>query len=199
MIYIGHGHSTNCTNNANGNHIQYSYAPNGLIQYSDVCEVEFYGPDLIDMFCVYTDEVEFGSSESDLRWVWMYTCNFLNTTQDADNDDDDPDNNHSNVTEEELVKMMKGAHIVMGNASRTTLADAMATTFSTLLSDGIPIYDAYFRAGYMGEGKIEQKRHYQKILYIPQARYETIYSPAIHYEYDPSDVRIDKRCIKDAY
>ena len=53
--------------------------------------------------------------------------------------------------------------------------------------------------GNTGETNVATENHYQKILYIPQARYETIYSPAVHYEYDASDVIIVKRCIQDAY
>jgi hypothetical protein len=39
--------------------------------------------------------------------------------------------------------------------------------------------------------------HVQKVMYIPQASSETIYSPKIQYEYDASDVRIITQDIQD--
>lgn len=75
----------------------------------------------------------------------------------------------------------------------------MAEDFGRYLSEGQPIYDAFFKAGYTGEASVEQANHFQKILYIPQARYETIYSPPARYEYDASDVIIVKKNIHDWY
>ena len=87
----------------------------------------------------------------------------------------------------------------MGYASRATLCDAMAEDFAEYLRNGMPIVDAYFKAGNTGEKSVETKNHYQRVLYIPQARYETIYSPAVRYECDESDVLIRTRNIQDEY
>lgn len=57
----------------------------------------------------------------------------------------------------------------------------------------------FFKAGSTGEASIEDINHYQKILYIPQARYETIYSPTEYYERNTYNVGIAKRCIHDPY
>lgn len=173
MIYIGHGHAAD---DAKGNHIHFSCS-NGIANTTNDCEIEAYN--------AYTSDIKFGSSTSDLRWVWMYTCNFLTTGE--------------YVTEDSLKEMMNGAHIVMGYASKATLCDAMAETFADYLRRGIPIFDAYFKAGHDGEGGVEPLDHYQRVLYIPQARYETIYSPAIYFEYEPSDVLIYTHNIHDPY
>ena len=76
----------------------------------------------------------------------------------------------------------------------------MAVHFATYLQEGDPIYDAYFKAGHTGEAiDTTNVNHFQKILYIPQARNETIYSPQVHYECDTSDVIVVKRNIHDSY
>ena len=196
MIYIGHGHPAH---NTKGNHIQYSHATDGTVDITDICENDAYTQTQKDKFCVYANEVNFGSSTSDLRWVWMYTCNFLHAKEDNNDADSNSSNDNDYVTNAMLIKMMTGAHIVMGYASRATLCDAMAEDFATYLRNGDSIYDAFFKAGHTGEGSVESKNHYQKILYIPQARYETIYSPQVRYEYDASDVKIVKRNIHDDY
>ena len=178
MIYMGHGHEAH---NSLGNHIHYDCARFGNIhvEENDVYTVCAAASN------VYTEELRFGSSTSDLRWVWMYTCNFLTTGQ--------------YVTEYSLMEMMNGAHIVMGYASKATLCRPMAVTFAEYLRAGMPIYDAYFKAGHDGEASIEPADHYQKVLYIPQARYETIYSLPVHYEYDTSDVLVYTRNIQQNY
>lgn len=56
---------------------------------------------------VYSGDVNFGSASSDLRWVWLYTCNFLTTSE--------------YVTDASLKEMMTGVHIVMGYASKATM------------------------------------------------------------------------------
>jgi hypothetical protein len=63
----------------------------------------------------------------------------------------------------------------------------------------MPVFDAFFKAGSTGEASIEDINHYQKILYIPQARYETIYSPHIKYEYEKLDVLILMHDIQETY
>lgn len=196
MIYIGHGHSAH---DPTGNHVQYSHATDGTVDITNICDNEAYTQTQKDKFCVYANEVNFGSSTSDLRWVWMYTCNFLHTKEDNSDADSNSSNDNDYVTNAMLLEMMSGAHIVMGYASKSTLCDAMAEDFATYLRNGDSIYDAYFKAGHTGEGSVEDKNHYQKILYIPQARYETIYSPPIQYQYDASDVRIVKRNIHENY
>lgn len=167
MIYIGHGHDAHSAYKGYlGNHIHYDCS---ILGTPHVKVGEEY------TYCnsngnVYTSQVRFGAPESDLRWVWMYTCNFLTPG--------------TYVTNASLAEMMRGAHILMGYASKSTLCDPVSETFARLLREGKPIYNAYFLAGQLGEGPNESATHYQKILYIPQARYETIYSPHIHYEYD---------------
>ncbi len=71
MIYIGHGHAAH---DSKGNHIHYDC---GLL---DTPHTDDYSvcPSAVN---VYTKDVRFGSNTSDLRWVWMYTCNFLTTGQ----------------------------------------------------------------------------------------------------------------------
>ena len=183
MIYIGHGYSAYSNR---GNYLHY-YCTSAGISHADDCKNDAYN--------VYSQEVSFGSSESKLRWVWLYTCNFLHTQEDNNENDSNTTNDHNYVTNATLVNMMDGAHIVMGYASRATLCDTMAVHFATYLQEGMPIYEAYLLAGYTGEASDEPVNHYQKILYIPQARYETIYSPMVRYNYDPSDVEIFKKNI----
>lgn len=181
MIYIGHGHDTHLgeedkQNGHKANHIQYSCSTSGETNPMDVCANESYEQLYKDGFCLYTDEVNFGSSGSDLRWVWMYTCNFLTP--------------NASVTNASLKEMMTGAHILMGYESTATLCNSVATLFSQQLLAGEPIIDSFFYAGSNGETYEADTDHTQKVLYIPQAVNETIYSPNIHYEYDPEDVII---------
>ena len=100
------------------------------------------------------------------------------------------------MTDDSLKEMMNGAHIVMGYASRATLCDAMAETFGKYLSEGRPIIDAYFRAGRDGEASVETADHKQKVLYVPQALNETIYSEPVDYDYNASNVVIEIRNIR---
>ena len=134
---------------------------------------------------VYTKGMEFGSSTSDLRWVWLYTCNFLTTGE--------------HVTNDSLREMMNGAHIVMGYASQSKLCDPNASKFAEYLREGRTIIDAFFLAGYTGEATSTNDHHIQKVLYIPQARNETIYSPYIKYQYDVAEVSIIIKDIQDPY
>ena len=126
--------------------------------------------------------MRFGSSTSDLRWVWLYTCNFLTTG--------------TYVTEASLKEMMTGVHIVMGYASQSLLCDPMAQHFGTYLRRGEPVIDAYFHAGKTGEGPVATDNHLQRVLYVPQARYKTIFSSPVHYAYTSTDVQIIERHIK---
>ena len=190
MVYIGHGHSADrgkdsqYPNQPWGNHIQYSVSTDGWIEYTDVCSNNSYDSEEKDNFCLYTSEVNFGSAESDLRWVWMYTCKFLN-----ENDF---------VTNEDLKDMMTGAHIVMGYETQSYICDLNAEKFGQYLREGNTVIQSFFRAGKEGEAEFASDNHLQKVLYIPQAEHETIYSPMIHYEYEPSDVRIVTSYIKDS-
>lgn len=186
MIYMGHGHYAE---NAKGNHIQYSYSTDGFSDYTDICDNDAYDEIDKDTFCFYTSEAHFGSASSDLRWVWMYTCNFLHAKED-DGYDYNSDNDNDYVTNAMLVEMMTGAHIVMGYASQSYLCDPMAEKFAEYLRSGETIIRSYFQAGRDGEASATGDHHIQKILYIPQAEHETIYSPPVHYEYDASDVVI---------
>lgn len=178
MIYMGHGHAAH---NSLGNHIHYDCARFGNIHVEEndtytVCAAAGN---------VYTEEMRFGSSTSDLRWVWMYTCNFLTTGQ--------------YVTEYSLMEMMNGVHIVMGYASQSKLCRANAVKFAEYLRNGDAIIDAFFKAGHDGESTATPDHHMQKVLYIPQASTETIYSIPINYEYTPSDVLIVTHDIQEPY
>ena len=52
------------------------------------------------------------------RWVWMYTCNFLNSYEDSVVFSDNNIMNVNNfVTDADLKAMMGGAHIVLGYAT----------------------------------------------------------------------------------
>lgn len=94
---------------------------------------------------------------------------------------------------------MTGAHIVMGYASKATLCDAMSEKFAEYLYSGKTIINAYFLAGHNGEASVETANHYQRVLYIPQAENETIYSKPVHYVYSPEDVRVRIYDIQDEY
>ena len=175
MIYIGHGHSaTNCGNSARQNHIQYSRASDGTVSVASVCDAGGAEQNEKDKYCVYTDKVKFGSRESDLRWVWMYTCNFLNTNDYVSYDD--------------LKQMMTGVHIILGYETTSYLCNANSRRFGQLLEDGETIIRSFFKAGSEGESTETEDNHIQKVLYIPQAVHETIYSTNIRYEYDSSDI-----------
>lgn len=134
---------------------------------------------------VYTKGMEFGSSTSDLRWVWLYTCNFLTTGE--------------YVTDESLKEMMNGAHIVMGYASQSYLCSTMAVRFAEYLQDGETFIRSNLKAGYEGEAAATDDHHQQRILYIPQAEHETLYSPQVRYEYNASDVLIYTHDIQAGY
>ena len=209
MIFIGHGHSVDLGddtpegekryNDRKYNHIQYSLsADKKEINSSSVC-TESHDQPYKDRFCLYTDEVHFGSPASDLRWVWMYTCNFLHAREDNGDDDGNTANDNDYITNDMLAEMMTGAHIVMGYASASYLCEDAAYGFATYLREGIPFYDAFFMYGHVYESPHANDNHRQKIMYLDQSRYETIYSPQIHYEYDISDVVIRKRGIDEQY
>ena len=167
-----------------------------------------------DTYCnrslnVYSNQIKFGSDTSNLRWVWLYTCKFLNAKEDSQiyNSTDYPNvniNNNEFVTNADLRAMMNGAHIVMGYTTQSYLCPSNATKFAEYLSDGETVIQAFFKAGHYGEavGKLyggTDDHHIQKVLFIPQARNETIYCPQVKYEYDPSDVLILMRDIQEGY
>ena len=173
MIYIGHG-LTAIDNK--GNRLHYNCDFNGNYHTNDHNDEDYNA---------YSSNMHFGSSESKLRWVWLYTCNFLTTGDHVDDAD--------------LKNMMTGAHIVMGYASTAYLCDNMVEAFAFHLRNGEPIISAFFRAGYEGEASATSDHHLQKVLYIPQAINETIYSPCIHYSYNSSDVLTDMHDIQVPY
>ena len=176
MAYIGHGHIA--LNDNTSNHLHYSCSSNGVaLGDNGDCEDE--------NFNAYLDEINFGSSTSDLRWVWLYTCNFLTEG--------------TYVSEDDLRNKMTGAHIVMGYGSQSYLCDPAAELFAAYLIAGKPIIDSFFAAGYVGESVHATDNHIQKVLYIPQVEQETIYSPYLYYDYGPSDVVIITHYIDDAY
>ena len=189
MIYIGHGHPSHGFEDDNGNHIHYDCsALERPHEYDDDAEVYTFCPPLKN---VYTNDITFGSSESDLRWVWMYTCNFLNSYEDYVAFNDNSIMNVNNfVTDADLKAMMGGAHIVLGYGTTAYLCNTNATLFGEYLRRGNTIIEAFFMAGDGGEANETDDPHIQKVLYIPQAINETIYSPYIQYQYSPSDVKI---------
>jgi len=169
MIYVGHGFAAQ---NSNGNYLHYNCSSNGSHHTTD-CQNSIYN--------AYIEDMSFGSSNSALRWIWFYTCNVLKA--------------NTYTTDDELKGAMNGAHIVMGYETRATLCDAMAETFGSFLEEGRPIIDAYFDAGHYGEGSIETVDHSQKVLYVSVARYETIYSPRVYYNYTSNEIQIQTRHI----
>lgn len=176
MVYIGHGHSasSHATNAELGNHLHYDCGILGTLHVYDENSKQY-------LYCnpegnVYTKGMHFGSSTSDLRWVWLYTCHFLSSNE--------------YVSDNDLKEMMTGAHIVMGYATQSYLCEPNVALFSQYLAEGRPIIESYFSAGKERESLYAHDNHLQKVLYISQAENETIYSPMIHYEYEPSDVRI---------
>ena len=208
MVYIGHGHYAKEPRSEErpwGNHIQYSYSSDGIVEYTDVCSNDQYEQEEVDKFCLYTSEVNFGSSTSDLRWVWMYTCNFLNSIEDYEEYGAVlPINGKGYVTDADLKEMMTGVHIVLGYTTASYLCSSNARIFAQYLRSGEPIIDAFFKAGTEGEAAGKDyggtdDHHVQKVMYIPQARNETIYSPRIDYEYDASDVCIITQDIQEPY
>ena len=170
MIYIGHGHNAH---NELGNHLHYDCGILGTPHVkNDDGTYSYCNPD----GNAYTSEMRFGSGTSALRWVWLYTCNFLAINE--------------YVSNYSLMEMMTGAHIVMGYETQAYLCDAMVTKFAEYLSTGESIIRAYFKAGTDGEATATEDHHIMKIIFIRQAQNETIYSPAIHYEYDITDIMI---------
>ena len=173
MIYMGHGYSAI---DEKGNYIHYNYSDTGVPHGND-CSDESYN--------VYSQEVTFGSDTSDLRWIWMYTCNFL-TPNDY-------------VTNNSLRKRMTGAHILLGYESQSYLCNLMTTIFADYLRSGETIINSFFKAGHEGESPVAHDNHIQKALCIPQAKNETIYSPKVHYQYDAGDVLIFTNAIDQEY
>lgn len=171
MIYIGHGH---IADDSNGNKLHYGCDSEGNC-FTGVCSDSEYN--------AYNAEMHFGSESSKLRWVWLYTCNFLNT--------------NDYVTEDTLKGMMNGAHIVMGYATRTTLCSAMTESFAANLCEGMPIIEAFFLAGEEGETQATDENNLQRVIYISQAVDETIYSPRFNYGYTTDDIMIITKGIRD--
>ena len=171
MVYIGHGHAAH---DNQGNHLHYDCGILGQQHVRNVTNgVETY------TFCysegnVYTSDIKFGGPTSKLRWAWLYTCNFLATGQ--------------YVTDTQLKNMMNGVHILLGYASTTTLSRLNATRFSDELKAGEKIIDAFFITGDRAEIDSAQSAHIQKVMYLPQARNETIYSALANYE--STDIQI---------
>ena len=164
MVYIGHGL---IADSFSGNYLHYNCASNGAHHTSDCSNSQYNA---------YNTDMEFGSSTSKLRWVWLYTCNFLTTG--------------TYVSDSTLKGMMNGAHIVMGYTSQAYLCDDMAEKFAEYLSAGETIIQSYFKAGHDGEANATSSHHIQKVLYIPQAANETIYSPYVYYAYTSDSVCI---------
>ena len=202
MAYIGHGHAAH---DSLGNHLHYDCGDSNTSHSQSTDENS-------DTYCdhtanVYSSQVRFGSDTSDLRWVWLYTCKFLNAKEDLQiyNASDYPlINNNVYVTNADLRETMNGAHIVMGYATQSFLCTPNTNKFAEYLNDGETIIRAFLRAGHDGEavGKLyggTDDHHIQKVLFIPQARYETIYSPHIKYEYEKSDVLILMHDIQETY
>ena len=94
---------------------------------------------------------------------------------------------------------MNGAHIVMGYASTSYLCPENASIFAEYLRNGTTIITAFFLAGQEGETIHTTDHHIQKVLYIPQAEFETIYSIPCNYEYSISDVCTKTNDIQDPY
>ena len=65
------------------------------------------------------------------------------------------------------------------------------------LTENRALSDSYFFAGHYGEAPLVTEDHCQRVLYIPQAENETIYSEKVHYEYDKQDVLIMTYHIRD--
>ena len=171
MVYIGHGGRAS---NSKGNSLHYNFSSSG-ISHTEGCNDEVYN--------LYTSEVKFGSSTSKLRWVWLYTCNFLTES--------------SYVTNDDLKEMMDGAHIVMGYASQAYLCSDVAEMFAQKLSENRYIIDSFFIAGDQAEAQLVEDDHIQKALYIDETRNETINTPPVRYNYSASDVKIITNNIHD--
>ena len=185
MIYIGHGIAANREGNLGGNgndrnkgnFLHYNYDTNGNSHSgTNNCTGDGYN--------LYTSEAEFGSSTSRLRWVWLYTCNFLNT--------------NDYVSDDDLKQMMNGAHIVMGYSTQAYLCSDVSEIFAQKLSyNNRYIIDSFFIAGDQAESEHATDNHIQKVLYIDETRYETINTPPVRYNYSASDVRIITNGIHD--
>jgi len=166
MFYIGHGIaadrggiSPNQNDRTKGNFLHYNLDEygNGHSGHNN-CEG--------DQFNYYTSEARFGGSHSRLRWVFLFTCNFLNE--------------NSYVNETQLKMMMNGAHIVMGYSTQAYLNADSCSRFSAELQDEC-IINAFFIAGDQEESRHASDNHIQKAFYMNGARYETIYSEPVNY------------------
>lgn len=171
MIYIGHGL---IAKDSRGNRLHYNYDSEG-----NAHTTQHDG----SQFNAYNTEMHFGSDSSNLRWVWLYTCNFLTPSE--------------YVADDTFIEMMTGAHIVLGYASTTTLCESMSDKFASYLKDGRTIIDAFFLAGEKGEAQETSDNNTQKVLYFSQAFDETIYSPWFNYDYTTDDIMIITKGIQD--
>ncbi len=178
MIYMGHGLAANRDTNGllvsdreKGNYLHYNYGTNGAVHNNGGC--------YNDSHNLYTSEARFEHP----RWVWLYTCNFLNRNE--------------YVSEADLVAMMAGTHILMGYSTQSLLADSVSQTFAQKLSNNRKIIDSFFIAGDSAESKVANDNHIQKVLYVLDARDETIFSSPISYEYTSADVYMIENGIKD--
>ncbi len=171
MVYMGHGLAADRdssglleSNRQKGNYLHYNYTGNGIMHDNTGCYV--------DEMNLYTSEARF----SHPRWVWLYTCNFLHESE--------------YVTQNDLKAMMDGTHILMGYSTQAYLASVVAKRFASELDDDKSIINAFFIAGDQAEAQATDDHHVQKVLYITETRYETIFSVPATYSYTSDDVLV---------
>ena len=171
MVYMGHalaadreGSGLSASNRQKGNYLHYYYTGDGVIHDNTGCYT--------DAMNLYTSEARF----SHPRWVWLYTCNFLHESE--------------YVTQDELIAMMDGTHILMGYETQSYLSHDIVNDFASELSKPKSIINAFFIAGDKAEAKGTKDHHIQKVLYVAQARYETIFSIPVTYSYTADDILI---------
>lgn len=171
MLYIGHGIAADRTgildgnrnDRTKGNFLHYNHAEDGTSHNT-------YAGCNNDIFNLYTSEARFEHP----RWVWLYTCNFLNVNE--------------YVTDDMLKEMMAGTHILMGYSTSCFIAPIVPETFANQLSSGEKIIESFFVAGDEGESKVTSDEHIQKVLYLTEARNETIFSAP--QDYSSSTIKI---------
>jgi hypothetical protein len=166
MLFVGHGLAadaqTHYGTRERGNSLHYAFDPSGNMHYG----VPF--PDVASCFHegfnFYTSEARFGSSEnSNLKWVLLYSCNFLHTSE--------------YVSEDGLKGMLQGARIVMGYSTRCCLYSGVTESIASQMAAETPIIDAFFVAGRQVERSMNDGEPTEQVAsYISGARNDTIFN-----------------------
>ena len=166
MLFVGHGFR--------GSYLHFDHAADGSEhKETDDCHMGN------NKFCLTNEEAKFGYGNARTRWVAAYTCNYLNNESEF-------------ITDDLLREKMMGCNIVLGYKTVSYLNSEQAGLFAAYLNDGMPIIDAWFKAGKQKE-RTEYNKKTLRAMFVEEARYDTINE---YYNekgtYGTQDIRFDE-------